>query len=399
MSDAALRFLQRLIQTPSLPGEEGPIAELILNEMGQLGYDEAYRDVAGNVIGIVRGRGEAPAVMFNTHLDHVDPGPASAWPDWASPYSGAIHEGAVWGRGASDIKGPLVAQLYGVAALIGDGPPAGDIYVTMDVQEETGGLGARVLAPTLAEHVPLALIGEPSNNELRRGHRGRVELVARITGRSVHASMPELGVNPLYVLAGFLQRIGRMPMATHSELGRSTLAPTLLTTDQRSANVTPGQVELTLDWRTIPNESADQCQQRLQRALDDLLIGEVRGEVLLADQRHVSYSGYELDCACTFPAFSVARTDPAVVAAEALLSEATGTPMPATYWRFATDGGHFAQAGMTVIGFGPGDERVVHTVHEHINIAQWEEAIRLNGLLAREWPSRVAELRAASSPS
>ena len=55
------------------------------------------------------------------------------------------------------------------------GPPPGDVYVTGVVQEEVGGLGARYLAQRL--RTDLVLIGEPSSNQLRRGHRGRVELI------------------------------------------------------------------------------------------------------------------------------------------------------------------------------------------------------------------------------
>ena len=76
MSDleSCIDFLQRLIRTESLPGQEGDIAELVRAEMEQLGYSDAHLDEAGNVLGKVPGRGEAPAMMFHTHLDHVDVG-------------------------------------------------------------------------------------------------------------------------------------------------------------------------------------------------------------------------------------------------------------------------------------------------------------------------------------
>ena len=64
--DDCVAFLQRLIRTRSMPGQEGDIADLVASEMESLGYDEVTRDAAGNVIGLVRGRGDAPSVMFNS---------------------------------------------------------------------------------------------------------------------------------------------------------------------------------------------------------------------------------------------------------------------------------------------------------------------------------------------
>ena len=390
-SDAAVGFLQRLIKTPSLPGQEEAIAGLVLAEMQQLGYDESWMDEAGNIIGLVRGRGEAPAMMFNTHLDHVDPGDPAAWPPHGQPFSGNIHQGKVWGRGASDIKGPLAAQVYGVARLIGAERPPGDVFVSATVQEEVGGLGARLLTESLRERVGLVIVGEPTSNELRRGHRGRTELLIHVRGRSVHASVPDRGVNPLFVLGAFLQRLSALPMRPHEEMGSSTVAPTLIRTDQSSANVTPGEAWLTLDWRYVPGEESDAIRSQIQHLLDESLLPGATGEVRIEARKRTSFTGYQRLQPADNPAYSLPPDHPAVRAAEQILSEGLGRPIPTRLWQFVTDGGHFAQAGMTVIGFGPGDEQVVHTVNEHIELEEWEEAIRANALLARQWPLRVLQ--------
>ncbi|MGH2543606.1 MAG: M20 family metallopeptidase, partial [Ardenticatenaceae bacterium] len=286
------------------------------------------------------------------------------------------------------IKGPLAAQVHGIARLGAERPP-GDVYVSAVVQEEVGGLGARLLAEALRDRVGLVVVGEPSSNELRRGHRGRTELVVHVRGRSVHASVPERGANPLYVLASFLQRLPTLDMARHGELGQSSVAPTLLRTDQTSANVTPGEVWLTLDWRNVPGESAEEVQAKVELLLQASLFTDVSGEVRLEQKEQVSFTGYGRVVRADHPAYSLPADHPAVRAAEQVLSQALGRDIPTRLWRFATDGGHFARAGMTVIGFGPGDEGVVHTVNEHISLQEWEEAIDANERLAREWPARV----------
>ena len=111
----AVEFASRLIQTPSMPGEEGAVAALIQREMAALGYDDVSVDGVGNVIGVVRGSGGGSTVMFNTHMDHVSPGNPAAWT--VDPFSGTVRDGALWGRGAVDIKGPLACQVHGVGML------------------------------------------------------------------------------------------------------------------------------------------------------------------------------------------------------------------------------------------------------------------------------------------
>ena len=101
--DRCVGFLQRLIQTRGLPGEEGETAVVVADEMRALGYERVETDRMGNVLGLIRGRGEAPAVMFNTHLDHVDAGDESGWEH--PPFAAEIADGKVWGRGCGRHQG------------------------------------------------------------------------------------------------------------------------------------------------------------------------------------------------------------------------------------------------------------------------------------------------------
>nr|WP_290669071.1 M20/M25/M40 family metallo-hydrolase [Ardenticatena sp.] len=384
MLDACIAFLQRLVQTPSLPGEEAAIAALVKAEMERLGYDDVFVDEAGNVIGCIRGRGEAPPIMFNTHLDHVDPGDADGWR--FPPYGGEIHEEAVWGRGTVDIKGPLAAQVHGVARLKTDStPPPGDVYVSAVVQEEIGGLGARHLLTHLQP--PFIVVGEPSRNELRRGHRGRTEVVLHVRGRSAHASMPAAGVNPLFAAARFLLALERLPMPTHPDLGTSSAVPTLIRTDQTSRNVIPGELWLTIDWRTTPGESAESICNRLRPLAEEAThaVPGAEAEIIVPTQEVASYTGLRMHLPAENPAFVLPSDHVALRTAAQVLRSALGAEPPVGVWQFATDGGHFAQAGLTVIGFGPGDDRLAHTNREHIRIAEIETALHANAALAREW--------------
>lgn len=378
--ERCVEFTQRLIRTPSLPGQEGDLARLVRDEMSSLGYRDVSIDELGNVLGRVPGAGAAPPVMFNTHLDHVDVGDHDRWPH--PPFGAEIHDGTIWGRGAVDIKGPLAAQVHGVARLLHGDPPPGDVWVTAVVQEEIGGVGARQLAHDL--EVPIAVIGEPSSNTLRRGHRGRSELIVHLVGRSVHASVPHQGINPWYSLAPFLEAIDGLEMATHEELGTSTVAVTLVRTDQSSGNVVPGEIWLTCDWRHVPGETADDARAKLEAILQPGLRDGTRGEVEIPVYARTTWTGVRRDIRGNNPAYILPRDHPVVSGAQTVLRPILGAEPEVGTWRFATDGGHFSQAGIACIGIGPGDELLAHTVDERLEIAELGKALDINERLARE---------------
>jgi succinyl-diaminopimelate desuccinylase len=383
-------LVRRLVRTPSLPGHEGELATLVRAEMESLDYDEVRIDDAGNVLGLVRGRGEAEAVLLHTHLDHVDVGDPARWPH--PPFGAVVEGGKIWGRGTVDIKGPLAAQVIAGAQLVRGERPPGDVWVAATVQEEIGGAGARFLARDPPAR--LVVLGEPSRCQVRRGHRGRYELVVHVRGRSVHASVPAQGANPLFPLARFLERMAEVGLPEHPELGVATVAPTLVRTDQTSGNVVPGEVWLTLDHRAVPGEDVDE----LAASFDALLARCARElpvalafstEVAVDRSEMLTYTGLSIPGAGENPPFVLAASHPAVVAACAIVAETLGRDAGLDVWQFATDGGHFAAAGMTPIGFGPGDDRLAHTVDEHVEISALREAIVVNERLARELTARV----------
>jgi len=369
---ATVDFCQRLIRQPSMPGEEGPLAQLVKAELERLGYDDAWIDRGGNVIGVLRGTGGGRSLMLNTHLDHVGVGDPTDWPQ--HPFAAEIVDGVLYGRGASDIKGALAPQVYTAAVLKTAGlRPAGDLYVTAVVQEEVGGLGARILVEDL--QTDAAILGEATSNGVRRGHRGRVGMWVEFTGIAAHASAPGRGANPHYALARFLSGLERLPMRPDPTFGGSSVAPTVLHSNNESTNVIPDGLSLFLDWRNIPAETAAAVESTVRELLVTTLPERITGTVRREERTTRTYTGIEEQAIVESPAYALAAEHPLVTGAQATLAALYGREVEAGTWDFATDGGWFMRAGIDTIGFSPCEEQYAHTIHDQLALPMLQEGL------------------------
>lgn len=376
VSTACVAFIRRLIQTPSLPYAEHELAAMVLAELRAQGIPEVWQDEMGNVFGRIPGRDRTlPALVLNTHLDHVDPGDLSLWP--APPYAADILDGHIVGRGAVDIKGPLGVQVYALIGLLRGGlQPRRDVVFCGVVQEEIGGAGAIYWAQHLTYPVGLIILSEPSSNQVMLGHRGIRPIWVTFTGRSAHASVPDQAVNPNYALAAFLQRLAaaQHDLPRHPRLGPTTVSPTLIEVDTQSSNVTPAWTRVYLDFRTAA-------------ATDDDLVAFIHR--LAGDAPYnLSYPHAETEPPrgpAVITGFDTPPDDPAARRAIALLAAGMERAPAIGHYRFATDGRHFTHLGAPILGYAPGDENQAHTAGERIALAAIEEALAGHLALLREW--------------
>jgi acetylornithine deacetylase/succinyl-diaminopimelate desuccinylase-like protein len=187
--------------------------------------------------------------------------------------------------------------------------------------------------------------------------------------------MPDLGVNPHYSMSRFMSRLKAMPMASDPDYGASTVAPTRVVSEPVSANVTPAALRLILDWRNIPGETTAQIQDKLEETLAGSLEEGCEGRIEPGVKHLRTYTGYEMTYTDAFRSFTTRANDPWLGQARQALTAALGRKVSVGTWRFATDGGHFAAAGATVIGFGPGNDALVHTVEERLPVDQLIESV------------------------
>ncbi|MDT5094755.1 MAG: hypothetical protein QOH60_4118 [Mycobacterium sp.] len=389
---ALIRFDTTNTGDPATTKGERECAEWVAAQLEEVGYETEYIDAGapgrGNVFARLPGKDpERGALMIHGHLDVV---PAEA-ADWSvHPFSGAIEDGYVWGRGAVDMK-DMVGMTIAVARHLkthGIVPPRDLLFAFVSDEEAGGSYGCKWLVdnrPDLFDGVTEA-IGEVGGFTLtiprRDGGERRLYLIQtaergmrwmRLTahGRAGHGMLIH-DENAVTAVAEAVARIGRhqFPIvltdavdqfldAVAEETGytfdvaspdldgaiaklgsigrlvaatlRDTANPTMLKAGYK-ANVIPATAEAVIDCRVLPGRL-----KAFEREVDELIGPEVTREWIVdLPSYETTFDGELLDAmnAAILAADPDARTVPYMLAG-------------------GTDAKHFARLGIRCFGFAP----------------------------------------------
>ena len=382
-AEAMATFLQELVRIPSLSTHEEAVSVRLAEEMRRAGFDDVWVDRVGNVVGRI-GPGHGPVLLFDGHMDTVDVGEVARWPH--PPYDGVIEDGVLYGRGACDMKGGLAAAVYGVRSLLEAGVRlAGDLYVVGVVQEEPcEGLAIRVLVEEEGIRPDYVVLCEPSNLQARIGHRGRLEMKVSVRGQAAHAASPSLGSNAIHNAARLIFGLELLAarLATDPFLGQGTLAVTEIESQAASRNALPDWCTFHIDRRLTLGETERKALAEVQNIITT---EEVNAQVDVTEYQAVSYTGYECRARNAFPAWIMAEAHPLVRVLLRSVRETLGQRPRLGHWTFSTDGTYTAGvANIPTVGFGPGEERYAHTLHEQIRLNDVVDAARVYARLAAE---------------
>lgn len=376
-------FLQDLVRIPSLSTNEAAVAVRLADEMRRVGFAEVWTDRIGNVVGHI-GSGQGPKLILNGHMDTVDVGDVTSWS--RPPYEGVIEDGILYGRGSCDMKGGLAAMVYGVKSLLNAGVElAGDLYVVGVVQEEPcEGLAMRVLVEEEGIRPDFVVLGEPSDLQVRIGHRGRIEMKVQVQGKAAHASSPTLGDNAIHNAARLIFGIELLAarLATDPFLGQGSLAVTEIESQAASRNALPDRCAFYIDRRLTLGETERKALAEIQSLI---ATEEVAARVDVTQYRARSYSGYECRARNAFPAWVMPEDHSLVRATVRSVRDTLGSRPRLGRWGFSTDGTYTAgTANIPTVGFGPGEERYAHTIDEQIRLNDVVDAARVYARLAVE---------------
>jgi len=378
--DAVTAFLRDLIAVPSPSGAEGEVAKRVLSEMESLGYEEAFTDPMGNVVGRV-GDG-ATKLLLDAHLDTVGVGDRSAWPH--DPFHGKVSDGTVYGRGASDNKGAVAAQVYAGALMASRGLDGADVTVYCVgtvMEEDCDGLALGYVLTETLTGIDAVVLGECSDLAVHRGHRGRMEMRVTTQGRSAHASAPERGDNAVTAMGPIVLEIDELNgrLGEDDFLGKGTVAVTKIECETASLNAIPDSCSIYLDRRLTKGETRASAMAEVQ-ALQHL--GDASVEVLTYAEP--SYTGLMLETEKYYPTWLLDERERLVRAGVTAGATALGRRPSVGKWTFSTNGVSSAgRLGIPTIGFGPSQERWAHTVEDQCPIDDLVASIAYYAALPR----------------
>jgi putative selenium metabolism hydrolase len=383
-----LAFLRDLVGTPSPSTEEKDVAQRILREMEMLGFPEVRVDSLGNVIGRI-GAGRGPTLMFNAHMDTVRVSAPDTWT--RDPFAAEVEDGILYGLGSCDMKSGLAAMIYGTKLLRDEGVSLdGEIVVACVVQEEEcEGLGTRMLVEESGIRPDWVVIGEPTDLNVSRGQRGRLEMRLIAHGRSAHAASPQLGDNAISIAARlvFGLEILAEQLAEDDFLGPGTLAVTDISSSASSRNAIPDRCTLILDRRLTLGENETKALAEVQRVIAR---EGVNAEVVATEYHTSSYTGRTCRTREVYPAWVLSADHPLVnTAVRAAQTQLKRRPQ-VVCWGFSTEGVYTAgEASIPTIGFGPGKEATAHTADEHVRLNDVYTAAEVYAQLAAQLLGRT----------
>lgn len=385
--------LRELVQTASVTGQEDTVQAHVASILRELGGEvdawrvdpEALRGEAGypgarvtsarqNVVATFRGGGGGPTLILNGHIDTVTPGDESRWTH--PPFGAEVAEGRLYGRGATDMKGGLVAILGAVQAIRAAGIRLkGTVQVQSVIGEEDGGIGA--FAALKRGHVGDAvIICEPTELAVIPVHAGVTLFRISVPGRAAHGCVRAEGVSaferflPVHAALKALEeernRTVRHPLYDGMAL------PWPLSIGLVQAGTWPAIVpeRLTAEGRigVGVGERIEDVRRQLEQAVERAAKAD---PWLAAHPPTVEWVGG------VWEPSRPSVEHPVVQALQQAASRALGKPARVCGATYGSDLRLFTnQFGIPGVLFGPGDIRLAHFTDEYVPLAEVELAAR-----------------------
>lgn len=356
MPPDAVTLLQELIRIPSVNPEGDPgtpdvgekrIAEFVAGFLRELGAEVEMTEVLPGRPNVVArfpaDRPGKPKLLLAPHTDTVSVGGMTV-----DPFAAELRDGKIWGRGASDTKGPMAAMLWALrerrdelAAL------SHEIWFAGLMGEEAGLHGSKHLAARQA--FDFVIVGEPTELRIVHATKGSNWLTLRTAGMAVHASTPDRGENAIYKMADLLRCVRdeiapEFRSLRHPTLGAPTISAGTIRGGTKS-NIVPDFCEASVDVRTIPGQTLDGVIAKLRAACPDVEISTWQAAPMFTDPAH-----------------------PVIRALEGCGAECGGAP-------WFCDAASFAEAGTPAVAVGPGSIAQAHTKDEFIARADLEAGV------------------------
>lgn len=368
MAEAALtptaRLLRRLVRIPSVSPDDDPgttrtgeakLAVFLKGWLERIGGQVRLHEIEPgrpNLLSrfpIPSSRRKA-RVLFLPHLDTVSVAGMSV-----PPFAADIRRNRIYGRGATDTKGPMAAMLMALKNHLRDHPQSRiEWHFGASMGEESGCRGARILAQKKHDY-DLVIVAEPTDCKIVHAHKGCLWLSLSVRGKAGHISTTSHADNAIHSLAPLLHHLNGgldswLESFRHPELGTPTCQATVIRAGTK-ANICPAKATVTIDLRTVPGMTSKVVRQHLS-SLPGFDSGKMKLSVLT-----------EAPPLWTDPDLPLLRRiEPATVGL---------TTAP-----WFCDASCFGAVGTPAIALGPGSIHQAHTKDEFISLPALEKGYR-----------------------
>ncbi|MGO3147155.1 MAG: M20 family metallopeptidase [Leucobacter sp.] len=314
-----------------------------------------------------------PTVYINAHYDVVPVLDEGAWS--ASPFSGHIADGRMYGRGTVDTKGGAIAALYAVNAIELAGIDlAFNLVVELAAGEENTGIGTIAGIDERPDRLACIVI-EPTGNRLAAANTGMLFFSVVASGEAVHTSVPWRGVDALANLVGLYDRIrewgSKRAIAAehHRFVGCPNIVPVVIgkLAGGRWRAALPDTAEMAGRIGVLPEESVDDVRLEFEA-----LVSDYAGSLPVADEflPVLRWDNHGL------PGWEIPETEP-LVQAFMSAAEAVGGEKELQGMTGGCDAGTIFRAGIPTVVFGPGDIALAHSSRESLSIDEMKAAADL----------------------
>jgi acetylornithine deacetylase/succinyl-diaminopimelate desuccinylase-like protein len=375
LKDEAIQFAQRLVKLPSVSGEEGVVAECVAQEMRTAGFQEVVQDEVGNAIGIIRGREGSPTLLLNAHMDTAEPVDDETT-NVQEP--GSIEDGRLFGPGASDCKSGIAACVYAAKLLRRSLLPLrGNLIFAATTAEEMGdSVGVRHLMketlPRLGLQPDYAVLAEPTDLGIYCGHDGWMQVQVCVEGDD-----PDLVKDTAYYIYHDLSKRANQDYGLTGYGCFEVHRPELIT-ENGSGNEAIVRVDERMPTAVHPERFLESLRKRVNLIASD--VQNVRVGVSIARESLPLFTGRVTPVHRIINAWSTDPNSPLINDARRSL-DAAGQPAPIDRWqlgRFGTGtaGGVLVnECQVPTMGYGPGDEHVIHAPGEYVTVERIPQAV------------------------
>jgi len=225
-TDELVKLLSNLLQidTSNPPGNESNAAGFLRDWLRDRGVESEileFEKARGNLVSRIKGSGEGPSLLLLSHTDVVPADPAR----WKiPPFSGAVKDGYVWGRGALDMKSMVAVETMVFSEMVGR-ELKGDLVLAATADEEKGGSGIKDMMENALEKITVDYVINEGGGEgiltrkgwlfdIQTAERGVLWYRVRTKGSPAHGSVPGLGVNAIDRMRPLLNRVSEFKGAS-----------------------------------------------------------------------------------------------------------------------------------------------------------------------------------------